>query len=367
MRSQLIRLSTFHNYQNDRVSSLRLAEAGFFYTGHGNDVECYACGIRLGDVSSDGPRELHLQMNPNCPHYQPGTANIPFAHPNEYNDDHTFVPEDTSQGSAELPNIGATQGIECTGARHDDRNGRRNIDQTQNKHRQSSTSTHTSSDSSPYVPEIRPSVTTFGLTVFPYFLTISLRRQSFESSAWTALRRQLTPQRMAEAGLFYTGKYDIVRCFHCGIGFQDLNDEDPFTVHARWSPRCAYLISIKGAAFIQGVQEISNSNPPIIRVNGDNPESTQEQVTRSTSSWVRVRTGICHFYVCLPTVVITFEAIGVYDQKDICQTMSSLRKEGISNKARLRSTNSNTPNTPSENTEKTHTARDKLGTAKHRT
>jgi baculoviral IAP repeat-containing protein 2/3 len=51
------------------------------------------------------------------------------------------------------------------------------------------------------------------------------------------------------------GFSDCVRCYHCGMGLRHWEAEDePWVEHARWAPRCYYLIQIKGDNFIQMVQ-----------------------------------------------------------------------------------------------------------------
>ncbi|CAG2231340.1 BIRC2_3 [Mytilus edulis] len=61
---------------------------------------------------------------------------------------------------------------------------------------------------------------------------------------------------MAEAGFYYTGNNDHVRCFHCGIGLQNWDSEDnPFVEHARWSQECQFLKDKKGLDFIATVQD----------------------------------------------------------------------------------------------------------------
>ncbi|XP_021365123.1 uncharacterized protein LOC110457943 isoform X2 [Mizuhopecten yessoensis] len=63
------------------------------------------------------------------------------------------------------------------------------------------------------------------------------------------------PSVHSEAGFFYTGDDDVVRCFHCdiGIGGWDLTS-DPWTEHARYSPDCPFLRNIKSQEWIDNIQ-----------------------------------------------------------------------------------------------------------------
>ena len=51
------------------------------------------------------------------------------------------------------------------------------------------------------------------------------------------------------------GIEDSVKCFSCNITLRSWErGDDPWTEHARWSPRCDYVKTVKGEAFICNVQ-----------------------------------------------------------------------------------------------------------------
>lgn len=64
-----------------------------------------------------------------------------------------------------------------------------------------------------------------------------------------------TKTDMAEAGFFYSGVGDEVRCFHCGLEHnQWLTDEIPKNTHAKLSgSRCYYAQLMWGQRFINSV------------------------------------------------------------------------------------------------------------------
>ncbi|XP_008846904.1 baculoviral IAP repeat-containing protein 3, partial [Nannospalax galili] len=63
------------------------------------------------------------------------------------------------------------------------------------------------------------------------------------------------PQQLASAGFYYTGHSDDVKCFCCDGGLRCWESgDDPWVEHAKWFPRCEYLIRIKGQEFITQVQ-----------------------------------------------------------------------------------------------------------------
>ncbi|XP_036681036.1 baculoviral IAP repeat-containing protein 7 [Balaenoptera musculus] len=64
------------------------------------------------------------------------------------------------------------------------------------------------------------------------------------------------PELLAAAGFFHTGQQDKVRCFFCYGGLQSWEQgDDPWTEHARWFPRCEFLLRTKGRDFVCRIQE----------------------------------------------------------------------------------------------------------------
>ncbi|XP_037697153.1 baculoviral IAP repeat-containing protein 3 [Choloepus didactylus] len=63
------------------------------------------------------------------------------------------------------------------------------------------------------------------------------------------------PEQLASAGFYYMGHSDDVKCFCCDGGLRCWESgDDPWVEHAKWFPRCEYLIRIKGHEFIRRVQ-----------------------------------------------------------------------------------------------------------------
>ncbi|CAG0886460.1 unnamed protein product [Darwinula stevensoni] len=88
--------------------------------------------------------------------------------------------------------------------------------------------------------------------LFPEFVTEAARRRTFRT--WLK-SSPIKPQDLVDAGFFYTGRSDRVRCFHCGEGLRAWEPgEDPWTEHARWSPQCGHVIRMKGEEFVAQVQ-----------------------------------------------------------------------------------------------------------------
>ncbi|XP_055509876.1 baculoviral IAP repeat-containing protein 3-like [Leucoraja erinacea] len=70
----------------------------------------------------------------------------------------------------------------------------------------------------------------------------------------------IQPIRLAQAGFFYTGHQDNVRCFHCDGGLRNWElGDDPWMEHAKWFPRCQYLLQVKGIDYINSIQELHSN------------------------------------------------------------------------------------------------------------
>ncbi|XP_048467105.1 baculoviral IAP repeat-containing protein 7-B-like [Rhincodon typus] len=67
----------------------------------------------------------------------------------------------------------------------------------------------------------------------------------------------IQPQQLAHAGFFYTGHRDNVKCFHCDGELRNWElGDDPWMEHAKWFPRCEYLIQMKGRDYVNRIQEL---------------------------------------------------------------------------------------------------------------
>ncbi|XP_036915954.1 baculoviral IAP repeat-containing protein 7 isoform X5 [Sturnira hondurensis] len=88
---------------------------------------------------------------------------------------------------------------------------------------------------------------------FPEMGSEELRLASFCDWPLTAT---VPPEVLAAAGFFHTGQQDKVRCFFCSGGLQTWErGDDPWTEHAKWFPRCEFLLRTKGRDFVYRVQE----------------------------------------------------------------------------------------------------------------
>lgn len=68
MNFETNRLNTFNNWPSSApVDPIRIAKAGFFYTGEGTEVQCFSCGGKISDWNyGDQVMWRHRIMDPDC-------------------------------------------------------------------------------------------------------------------------------------------------------------------------------------------------------------------------------------------------------------------------------------------------------------
>ncbi|KAK3097053.1 hypothetical protein FSP39_005927 [Pinctada imbricata] len=106
-----------------------------------------------------------------------------------------------------------------------------------------------------------PPISVFSTPKFPAYHPLNVRISSYQGFP---SHTGQSPRVLAQAGMFYRGYSDRCSCFWCGIGLQNWSiEDDPWVEHARWSPRCQYLIDAKGEEFIALVQESYRQEDPV--------------------------------------------------------------------------------------------------------
>ncbi|OWF45524.1 E3 ubiquitin-protein ligase XIAP [Mizuhopecten yessoensis] len=89
MNIEWLRLKSFAAQRSINVRPIRLARAGFYYTGTSDEVRCYSCGKRRSNwVAGEDPNEIHKQISPGCRHVN-GTDDTNIAIPRDSNVTHS--------------------------------------------------------------------------------------------------------------------------------------------------------------------------------------------------------------------------------------------------------------------------------------
>ncbi|XP_071115021.1 baculoviral IAP repeat-containing protein 3-like isoform X1 [Haliotis cracherodii] len=249
MRYEGLRLKSFAQVDMS-VSYLRLAAAGFYATSNGDETRCFSCGVTNRNwQTKDNPHILHAMISPNCI-YVTGTdeRNVPIQVPAVSDTGHepqfrngsnpeTRVSESASNGSVPSDLLGAVG----TSRNHTP------VTTTNSSSPQSYTTHQTTSTYNVNVPT---SILTsrFDSAVHPHYSHKTVRLKSFQQ--WPDGHSQ-QPEDLVDAGFFYAGYSDCVRCFVCGVGLRTWEEgDDPWVEHVRWRSSCAYVEAARGMTFI---------------------------------------------------------------------------------------------------------------------
>uniref|UniRef100_A0A3B4UTR7 RING-type E3 ubiquitin transferase n=1 Tax=Seriola dumerili TaxID=41447 RepID=A0A3B4UTR7_SERDU len=194
------RLRTFQSWPADApVTSGDLAKAGFFFLGPGDKVQCFCCGgILRCWVHGDSPAAEHKRHFPTCS-FILGRAvgNIPLQ-------------------------VGSSDSVDG-----------QLLSQLQRM---------TMDDQG-----------TAGQAVYPEMEAEDSRLTTFHN--WPT-EASVQPDVLARAGFFYTGHGDNVKCFYCDGGLRNWEPgDDPWQEHAKWFPRCEFLIQSRGQEYISNIQD----------------------------------------------------------------------------------------------------------------
>uniref|UniRef100_A0A452TW67 Baculoviral IAP repeat-containing protein 3-like n=1 Tax=Ursus maritimus TaxID=29073 RepID=A0A452TW67_URSMA len=263
---ELYRMATFSALPAGvPVSERSLARAGFYYTGVKDKVRCFCCGLMLDNWKpGDRPADKHRTLYPSCAFVRNlSSASVsgpssPPPPPSGANSTHPLPPS--------LQNAGYFSGSYSSFPSYPG-NCRAN------------------QELAPW----RPSACAGAVR------TVEDRLLTFRTWPLTSPR---APE-LARAGFYYVGHSDDVKCFCCDGGLRCWESgDDPWVEHAKWFPRCEYLIRIKGQEFIRQIQasyphlleqllstsdntEDENSESPIVHF-GPGESSSEDAVMMNT-------------------------------------------------------------------------------------
>uniref|UniRef100_A0A1L8EIW0 Putative death-associated inhibitor of apoptosis 1 n=2 Tax=Haematobia irritans TaxID=7368 RepID=A0A1L8EIW0_HAEIR len=239
------RLKTFENWPLEFLDRNELARSGMFYMGESDKTKCYFCEVEIGRWEpNDVPVPEHLRFSPNCPLLRRRTTNN--------------VPINAELLERLLP----APSYDICGA--NDIEIRRNafaegtIPAT---HRvvgdvlPPTTPTSMLVDPNMFRSDIGPSsATTTTSTFFPEVPEYAIETARLRSFAEWPRNMKQRPEQLAEAGFFYTGVGDRVKCFSCGGGLKDWDDDDePWEQHALWMRKCRFVKLMKGESYIESI------------------------------------------------------------------------------------------------------------------
>ena len=178
LQYEFIRLYTFRDWSG-LVNKEGLARSGLYYQQRSDHVACFFCRIIIGYWAEyDDPNNEHLKLSPTCP----------------------FINNPNRQGNVSL----------------DDENY---IDKTLTEYKKSNLSQ--------YQPQI----------FTPAFDSKKARVGSFRTKNWH--NDKIDVEKLADAGFYFIGISDFVKCYKCGGGLFGWNSEDdPKREHCIAYPTC---------------------------------------------------------------------------------------------------------------------------------
>ncbi|XP_058033946.1 baculoviral IAP repeat-containing protein 7 [Ahaetulla prasina] len=243
MKSEIKRLQTFRLWPASvPVSPTDLAAAGFYFVGPADTVQCFCCGGLLYNwVADEDPMVEHKKFFPSCLYVQDKIVGNCQQMP--WSEEH----HDCVDGQF----LGMLQSL--------------NVEETP----------------------------VSGQPEYTYMEAEGDRLGSFEN--WPSYS-PVSPQLLARAGFFYTGQQDYVRCFYCDGALRNWEQgDDPWIEHARWFPRCAFLLQSRGRDFVNHTQQSNVMLEDNLHWSEDYSESSHESMEREPDPWrVRRETQIEH-------------------------------------------------------------------------
>ena len=88
----------------------------------------------------------------------------------------------------------------------------------------------------------------------PEMHSLAARMSTFDD--WS---HPVSKNSLAVAGFYSLKQNHFVSCFHCGVILESWEeDDDPFFEHARWAPKCQYVILTRGQVFVDMCQKKQN-------------------------------------------------------------------------------------------------------------
>ncbi|XP_078493058.1 E3 ubiquitin-protein ligase XIAP, partial [Ciona intestinalis] len=202
-------------HQLRNVNTAALAKYGFYYLGISDMVECFCCSNVLGNWNiDDNPKNRHLERFPNCRFIQNFTRRIPRQEPNVQPQVHGVRPSSQQQ-----------------------------VNQEVHQH-------------PPHLPHPHNA----------HMRSLEQRRSSFRGFS-PRHHLRATMDEIAEAGFYFLGPGDLVKCWYCGNKLKNFDVEDePWMEHAKWFPQCEFLLQNKGHAFVANIQTTYPRNVHVVNL-----------------------------------------------------------------------------------------------------
>nr|BDV49900.1 MAG: baculoviral IAP repeat-containing protein [Metapenaeopsis lamellata majanivirus] len=238
------RLSTFSDWPLDWLDPTLLAKDGFFYMKVLDSCACIFCNQIIGKwEKGDIPRKEHEKFSPMCP----------------------FV-NGIAIGNITIDQSNALQRIQKNKGKIKDFDNKRLPEEKNQEHEEEGEGQRQSIIIDSFKQTMDVDWKSHSIPIdceLPRYKYLDTRLISFDK--WPENLSQHS-RDMAEAGFWYTGIGDHVKCYHCGNGLRNWEkNEKPWEAHARWYPKCGF-VSLKGSKYVvyaeqQYIQKLYDMSP----------------------------------------------------------------------------------------------------------
>ncbi|XP_060585987.1 E3 ubiquitin-protein ligase XIAP-like [Ruditapes philippinarum] len=269
MNNEWARFESFKTFPEEcPASALRLAKAGFYSTNNGQEAVCFSCGLN-NEVWSDSEAvvDVHKRLSPDCKFINGETTENVSIH-----EDH----KETQSGACGGPEDRHSNRVETEQSQEQRNRQELSFDAVQSTTEHLSSSSINSQESGQqlvigngYRAQHSENIPTDDIQHFPGIINerpkhpdYAIKSVRLSSFAFWPSTNVMKPEDLTEAGFFFCGTQDLVRCFFCGGGMKNWEYGDsPWIEHARWFSTCAYLKQCKGEDFVNLCQ-MSNMTFP---------------------------------------------------------------------------------------------------------
>ncbi|RUS69622.1 hypothetical protein EGW08_022609, partial [Elysia chlorotica] len=273
-RDEKRRLQTFAIYPSDtKKSAILLAEAGFVYIGSGRDsddsVICFDCKIiKRNWLEFEDIKETHRTMSPTCGMVLGTAQNISFGRMQQATNLNAIASSVSDRNVSDGGSDPSRLGI---------------------------------------------------ITERPKRCEYAVRVKRLESFGEWPADHHINKEDLADAGYYYAGYGDCARCFYCGGGLRNWEqDDDVWVEHARWFPKCAFIRQRLGKVFIDTVAHLARTKDNI---------SFMEVVTEMKIDPAVFQIDSKETPLKNDAAVLAVKEMG-YREKDILSTAANLKESG---------------------------------------
>ncbi|XP_035215076.1 putative inhibitor of apoptosis isoform X2 [Stegodyphus dumicola] len=296
MKSLSERLKTFiGKWPLTYIDMRQVAHAGFFYLGCEDRVQCPYCkGIVSNWEVGDDPLDEHLKHFPGCGYLSNFKSGMQSCFHNSSED-----------VCGNMKRNNTSESVKC-----------RLLDESQQHINLQKLGVHLHKG-----------------PTHPQQASLSARLRSFVS--WPS-NVPVSKEDLAEAGFFYIGISDHVKCFHCNGGLCNWEiGDDPWVEHARWFCNCDFLRMNKGEAFIESCLQKYNASMENVQVQSSSVQHSESLLIKideaMNSNLVKyvLETGLFPKYIVRAAILRQINETGssFSNIDDLCVAVSYLKEE----------------------------------------